>query len=80
MTRMWVGLLLSGGNRGNLGTLPKRGMMASISPMKPAVHKAVMVAVKPGREMMLGGMFDSDVQSRWRDTDNGARDPHSRMI
>lgn len=47
---------------------------------KAVVHKAVMVAVKPGREQMLGGMFDADVQSRWRDTYNGARDPHSRMI
>ena len=44
----------------------------------PAPH----LTVKKAREQMLGGMFDADVQSRWRDScalDCGHREMQAKI-
>jgi len=39
-------------------------------------------AIRPARAMMLGGMWDADVQSEWRDSCAGfcgTDDPHTQI-
>lgn len=76
---------------GSVGDLPgcvaldSRKMLSLLKQVAAAPPKkaAALHYIKPARQQMLGGMWDSDVQSRWRDDCSGfcgARDPHRAGI